>query len=188
MSDEILDREETRNDHPDHNQIRYAGFGVRLGASLLDSLALFPLVGLNYYNIFHTKSLSFALLLALLSALYKPLMEFYYGATVGKMLLRIRVVNYQLEPISPEQALIRYAPWVLSVGVNMLATMAIFQMEGFAEISDLIKYSEFAVESPYQKWIQFAIWFIPISAFGMFFNPQKQAVHDQLAKTYCIYR
>jgi uncharacterized RDD family membrane protein YckC len=114
-------------------------------------------------------------------------MEFYYGATVGKMAVRIKVVDYQLQAISLDQALIRYSPWVLSVGINLLATIHLFQTEGFDEIRNLLAYGELASNTPFQKWIQFSIWIAPISAFGMLFNPFKQAVHDQLAKTYCIY-
>lgn len=186
MNDDILDNDLEENT-PDLQTVRFAGFGVRVGASIIDSLVMLPLIGLNYYNILNFKSLSFALLLALVSAAYKPFLEYYYGATVGKMFLKIKVVNEQLQAISPEQALIRYTPWVLSVGINILATIAFFQVPEFSEVSDLLSYGELANTSPYQKWIQFSIWIAPISAFGMLFNAEKQAVHDQLARTYCIY-
>lgn len=168
--------------------VRFAGFGIRVGASLLDSLVLVPLIGLDYLNMLQLKNLPLALSLALISALYKPLMEYFYGATVGKMIVKIKVVNYQLGAISLEQALIRYLPWAMSVVVNFLATAALFEAEGFAEARDFVTYGELAAASPYDKWIQFSIWVMPISAFGILFNNYQQAVHDQLARTYCIYR
>lgn len=186
MNDDILDNE-PREDQINLETVRFAGLGVRIGASLIDSVVMLPLMGLNYYNIIDFKNLSLALLLALLSAAYKPFMEYYYSATVGKMALKIKVVDYQLQPISLEQALIRYLPWVLSIAVNILATIYIFQMDGFENVRDFLSYGDMANTTPYQKWIQFSIWVAPISAFGMLFNPFKQAVHDQLAKTYCIY-
>jgi uncharacterized RDD family membrane protein YckC len=186
MQDDILDNE-AREEPVNLETVRFAGFGIRVGASIIDSLVLIPLMGINYYNIIDLKNLMLAILLALLSAAYKPLMEYYYGATVGKMAVKIKVVDYQLRAISLEQALIRYSPWVLSVAINLLATIYIFQLEDFAEIQDFLSYGELANATPYQKWIQFSIWIAPISAFGMLFNPFQQAVHDQLAKTYCVY-
>lgn len=186
MNDNILDNE-PREEPVNLETVRFAGLWVRVGASIIDSLVMLPLMGLNYYNIIDFKNLSLALLLAILSAAYKPFMEFYYGATVGKMALKIKVVDYQLQFISLDQALIRYLPWVLSVGVNLLATIYIFQLEGFEDVRDFLSYGDLANTTPYQKWVQFSIWVAPISAFGILFNPFKQAVHDQLAKTYCIY-
>ncbi|PHN06733.1 RDD family protein [Flavilitoribacter nigricans] len=186
MQDDILDNDP--GERPANlESVRFAGLWIRVGASLIDSLVLIPLMGLNYYNIIEIKSLPLALLLALLSAAYKPFMEYYYSATVGKMAVKIKVVDYQLQPISLDQSLIRYLPWALSVVINLLATMYIFQLEGFEEVRDFMSYGDLANTTPYQKWIQFSIWIAPISAFGMLFNPFSQAVHDQLAKTYCIY-
>lgn len=186
MNDDILDND-LSNNRPELQNVRFAGLGVRIGASIIDSLVLIPLMGFNYFNIVDWKNLPLAILLALASAAYKPFMEYRYGATVGKMALRIKVVNYELQAITLDQALVRYLPWILSVGVNLLATIAIFQTEAFGEIRDFYSYGELASSTPYQKWIQFAIWIAPISAFGMLFNEYRQAVHDQLAKTYCIY-
>lgn len=186
MQDDILDND-SREDPARLESVRFAGLGVRIGASLIDSVVMIPLMGLNYYNIIDYKNLQLALILALISAAYKPFMEYYYGATVGKMAFKIKVVDYQLRAITLEQTLIRYSPWLLSVVINLLSTIYLFRLDEFAEVKDFFAYGELGNTSPYQKWIQFSIWIAPISAFGILFNPFRQAVHDQLAKTYCIY-
>lgn len=186
MSNDILDND-LHSSPPELESVRYAGFRVRVGASLIDSVVLLPLVGLNYYNSLNTKSLALALLVALGSAVYKPLMEYRYGATVGKMAVKIKVVNYNLQAITLEQTLIRYLPWLLSVVITMMASIAIFQTPGFMEATDVMAYGELVQSTSYMKWMQFASWIVPISAFGMVFSPYRQAVHDQLAKTFCIY-
>lgn len=186
MNNDILD-DNMHESPPDLSAVRYAGFWVRVGASLLDSVVLLPLVGLNYYNSLNLKSLPIAMLIAIASAVYKPLMEYKYGATVGKMAVKIKVVNYNLQAITLEQTLIRYLPWLLSTLITMMATVAIFQTTGFMEATDVMTYGELVQDSSYMKWMQFAGWIVPISAFGMVFNPYRQAVHDQLAKTFCIY-
>jgi uncharacterized RDD family membrane protein YckC len=186
MNNDILD-DELERPESGLESVRYAGFGVRVGASLIDSLVLLPLVGLNYYNSLNFKDLSLAVVIAVVGAIYKPYMEYRYGATIGKMAVKVRVVNYELQAISPEQALIRYIPWILSVIISLLATISIFRTEGFAEAHDLMSYSELAQRSNYVQWMQFSSWIVPISAFGMLFNAYRQAVHDQLAKTFCIH-
>lgn len=186
MDNNILDND-LRENPQDLESVQFAGFGVRLGASIIDSLVLIPLMGLNYYNIIDFKNLSLALLLALASAAYKPYMEYRYGATVGKMALKIKVVDYHFQQISVEQAIIRYLPWLLSVVINILATIVVFRMPEFAEVNDFFGYGDLANTTAFEKWMQFSIWVAPISAFGMLFNPYKQAVHDQMAKTYCVY-
>lgn len=187
MSNDILDNN-LENTPNDLGEIRFAGFWIRVGASIIDSLVMIPIIMLHYYNTLTLKNLLLAIVLALISAAYKPMMEYYYSATVGKMMLKIEVVDYQFQAISAEQALIRYLPWMLSVVVSILAVSSIFQMDGFMEIHDFDAYGELASTSPYQKWIQFSTWIVPISAFGILFNLNRQAIHDQMAKTYCVYR
>lgn len=166
---------------------RYAGFGSRVGAALVDFLVLAPLVYLNFYNFTTIKSLSLALLLILLTSLYKPVLEYLYGATVGKMVVSIKVVDYQYQPITADQALLRYLPWLIGNVISVFSTTHVFQLEGFEEATDFTTFSLLAATSIYEKWSQFAGWIVIISALGMLFNQYKQAVHDQIARTYCIH-
>ena len=63
---------------------RYAGFGVRLGAILLDFLVTLPLYGLVVYALAELRSLPFMIVAWLLIMAYKPFLEFLKGATLGK--------------------------------------------------------------------------------------------------------
>ena len=69
MSDEILDSGllEDKEDVP----VRYAGFGIRLGAALIDFLVFLPIVGLTFWNTLDLKILSLEIVLALIGLLYK---------------------------------------------------------------------------------------------------------------------
>ncbi|HYC87298.1 MAG TPA: RDD family protein, partial [Chryseosolibacter sp.] len=78
--------------------VQYAGFGVRLGAMIIDSLIIGVVtLAATYYNIFTAKSTLLLIIVTLVSTAYKPLMEYFFGATVGKMALRLKVVNTQLD-------------------------------------------------------------------------------------------
>ncbi|MBK8392708.1 MAG: RDD family protein [Saprospiraceae bacterium] len=51
-----------------------------------------------------------ALVIGILLMCYKPFMEFQYGATLGKMAVKLKVVNLDFEKITLSQSIIRYIP------------------------------------------------------------------------------
>ncbi|MCD6385696.1 RDD family protein, partial [Candidatus Sumerlaeota bacterium] len=73
-------------------EFRPAGFWIRVVATLVDFIVFIPVVALSFYAI-SSKSLFLTLLLILPGVLYKPLMEAFYGATLGKMACGLRVVD-----------------------------------------------------------------------------------------------
>ena len=120
MNLESLDDQLTDNDHGYKEEIEYAGFWIRLGAAVIDTLVLFPIISLSIYNQFDMKSLALLYVFTVLSALYKPLMEWRFGATLGKMACKIKVVNEELRPISIDQSFGRYIPWGISAIIQLM--------------------------------------------------------------------
>ena len=55
-------------------------------------------------NIVHLKSFMIYFIVALVAILYKPLLEYFFGATVGKYALDIKVSNANLEKITLTQS------------------------------------------------------------------------------------
>ena len=188
MSDQILD--ENVNEDQDPREYRYAGFWTRVGASIVDFLALLPLIGLLVYSLIMLKSLPIILSVTLLMAVYKPLMEYQYGATLGKMALGIKVINEEGGLLSSNQAIIRYAPWLIGNIINVLMYVELFGIGEFQDISGLMEYGEFtqSYSSTLSTLSSLAGWLVFISALVMVFNQQKQAFHDKIAKTYCIHK
>jgi len=88
-------------------EIKFVGFWYRVIATLLDMVVLSPLLVLNYYNIVRWKSILIMIVLLILLNLYKPYLEYRKGATIGKMLMEIKVVNERFERITLEQSIIR---------------------------------------------------------------------------------
>lgn len=172
---------------------RFAGFGVRLGAYIIDILVLIPVIGASmYFTMFSPNAMAF-LLISLISAFYKPVLEGLYGATVGKMALKIKVVGAEGAPVTLNQAFIRWVPfllgavfsWWLSYGT--IAGAAAEGVSGFMEYS--LYQQEQAAEMGASATIGQLTGLIPlISALFMLGNPRKQAAHDKLAATYVIYK
>lgn len=80
----------------------------RLLAFLLDTgfLSVF-LGGLWYINVNSSRSFYFFLISALIALMYKPFTEYYYGATPGKMIVKIRVSNSEYRLIDFPSSLLR---------------------------------------------------------------------------------
>nr|WP_299339032.1 RDD family protein [Allomuricauda sp.] len=122
--------------------IAYGKFWDRVGAYLLDAIILGSVtVGLNYINITNFKSFAFYLPIAIVGILYKPYMESYFGATLGKMALNLKVTDLEYNKIGFEKSLLRslivILPSLIYVPVYYLAfgNPTITDTNGFMEFS-----------------------------------------------------
>lgn len=172
---------------------RFAGFGVRLGAYIIDVLVLIPVIGASmYFTMFNPNALAF-LLISILSAFYKPVLEGLYGATVGKMALKIKVVGAEGVPVTINQAFIRWVPFLLGAVFSWWFTYGMISGAAAEGISGFMEYSMYQQEQTAEMGATATIGqlsgLIPIiSALFMLGNARKQAAHDKLAETYVIYR
>ncbi len=189
MSDHILDENYDDLDG-EQRHYRFAGFWIRVGASIVDMLVLIPFIGLSFYILLVLKSLPLMIINTILMAAYKPLMEYQYGATLGKMAVGIKVINEDGGLLTPNQAIIRYLPWLIGNIINLLVLVEIFGTPGFDEIEGFMEYNMFVAQNPstLTSLSSVAGFLILISALVLLFNKQKQALHDKWANTYCIYK
>ena len=171
----------------------FAGFGVRLLASIVDMLVLSPLIGASIY--FTTFSPSFGAVAAvtLLSMLYKPVMEGLYGATVGKMVCKLKVVAAEFEQISMAQAWMRYVPWIIGSLFGLYVNYQLFSTPGFEDVDGFLEMGVFMQEASGKlgtlTTIQQLLGWLPlVSALFLLGNKRKQAAHDMLAETYVVRR
>jgi uncharacterized RDD family membrane protein YckC len=165
---------------------QYAGFWLRVAASLLDFIVLLVFVGLNFMNTYSWKSLPLMLVINGLTIAYKPFMEWRYGATVGKMTLNLMVITVDYKLMSLAQSLIRSLPWLLSGAVTIYAAIALMThpdyptLAGFKEIAAL----QSAIV-PMSLNMVVSV-FLLASVIVVAFDSKKRGLHDMLAKTYCV--
>lgn len=164
---------------------KLAGFWSRTGAALLDGLILSPLLCFMFYNLFYLKSFGLEILVLLVMTLYKPLMEFRYGGTLGKLAIDLKVVNYDYEKISLKQAFIRSTFTLASQLLSIISSIALFMHPDFqsAETFEQVGIIETDTEIPGTFIIGLAGF---ISCLFVAWDSMKQALHDKMAKTYCI--
>lgn len=181
--DEAFAREEI-----DGRKVRYVGFWVRSIAALFDFLVHVPIIVAQTYNNTQWKRIELLILLSLLAAAYKPLMEYYYSATLGKIAVGIKVVNLNFQPLDFTTALLRYAPWLLVAVTNLIVGVIIFNDPAFQNLTSTMEFGLFQAEKGYSLYAQIASIGIYISVFALLFDKRKQGLHDKLAGTYCIYK
>ncbi len=182
---EILDDENIKK-RPSAENIRFAGFWVRVAASVLDSLILMPALFLGVYNMMAWKSLPLYFILQIAVLLYKPWMEAEYGATLGKMITKIKVVTTDYQDINLQQSLNRYAFYFANSFMGLIGGFMLFMQEEFATLTDFYDIAELQAQIGTPEIDQFLGLLIFVSCIFCAADPLKQTLHDKMAKTYVV--
>jgi len=122
----------------------------------------------------------------LITTVYKPAMEYLYGATVGKMAMKIRVVGTDYESISLSSAVLRYSPWLLSNILTLFTTIMMFTHEEFYDVTGLMELGVIQSELGFSSISTILGLLVFVCALAIVFNDKKQGLHDMIAGTYCI--
>jgi len=187
MENQVLDDEVLINENKEV-EAKWAGFWIRVGASLIDFAVLLPFVALNLYNLYVQKILPLQLLIAIPMFLYKPFMEYRYGATFGKMAVKIKVVNKELGQITAMQSILRYTPWILSQALSLYSTIALYQHPEFQSTTGWIEVGLLQNELVDTSLSSLNSLIFIVSCVVVGLTQYKQGIHDMIAGTYCIYK
>ncbi len=176
---------------PIENYSRPAGFWIRVGAHIIDFLVLIPIALLGIWNLFALKSIPLVILSTLVGLIYKPFMEAFFGATLGKMACGIKVIDDDGNKLSLLRAYIRYLPFLVASVIGLATQLILFSSpefqaaETFTEISQVLQ----AREKGILDWIGTLVnFFLFIECVFAAFTYRKRALHDMLAKSFCVYK
>ena len=181
MENLLIDFEEPR--------YTYIGFWPRFGALLIDGLILFVV---SYFLKLPLEELDNELVVLIVTAIvplfYNLFLEYKYAATLGKMLLKIKIVNYELQPPNLSNIILRN---IIYIGLQFVSfgkdLYNYFQAQTFA-------LSEFDGLSSYFTPIVIAgliysagVFVIYIIEVVFLLNDEKhRALHDRIGKTYVV--
>ncbi len=182
MENQILDQPEVYTE-----QIKFASFWERVGATLIDFLIFIPVYGFSYYNSMSIKNLPLAIVLSLVYLIYKIYMEAKYGATIGKRAMKIKVVTDDNKPMNMQLSLTRASLYIINAIVGIMTTVMLFQTEGFEDVTGFMETSQFQQEHQSNFAMVTGILLL-ISVLFVAFDKKRQALHDKIAKTICISR
>lgn len=170
-------------------QYSYVGFWSRFGALLIDGIIL---VTVAYFLRLSLAELENSLVLLVVTAIvplfYNLFLEYKYGATLGKMLLKIKIVNYELQPPTISNVVLRN---IIYIGLQLIS----FAVE-------LNSYFKSQSSDPYE-FTGFNNFFTPEVVIGIIYgvcvfviyiielvfllnDPKCRALHDRIGKTYVV--
>ena len=168
---------------------RPAGFLIRVVASFIDNLVFVPLIALGFYALISAKSVFLCFLISLPGLFYKPLMEAFYGATLGKMAVGIRVVDDGGSNLSIAGAYLRFSPFLARSIFDSLSMFWLFSVPEFKSASGFMEVAQVMQQSPSRFSVPGTLlgWFILIDCVTAAFTARKRAIHDMMAQSYCVY-
>ncbi len=181
----ILDYDITEKRNED---VMYATFWTRVGASLVDFLVLVILVPITIYNMVDWKSIPILVVSTAVSVLYKPFMEYKYGATVGKMAAKIKVTNYEFQKPNLQEIILRNI-FHLSAGIiNLVMSLYIFSLPEFGDVETYRDYQTFVAASK-SSMLSMVLGLVTIvDVLFMFSDKQNRTLHDKIGRTLVLKR
>jgi uncharacterized RDD family membrane protein YckC len=156
---------------------KYETFGRRIIAAILDSLIFIPIgigVPIFFFIVGINPGLLGSAIAGLISAFYYILMHYYRGQTLGKMVMKVKVLDDSETPLNFGQAIVRSLPQLL---IPMFAIS--FSTADRAAYEDSIAFWASLV-------YVFTILFFFANVLVCLASDKKRALHDFLAGTIVV--
>jgi len=173
---------------PMENYSRPAGFWIRAGAHIIDSLVFIPLIALAVWNSIHLKSTALLVLVSLPALFYKPFMESFYGATLGKMACGIKVIDDNGKKLPLFDAYVRALPFLISTVITLTSHLILFSSPQFQSAESWMEIAQAQQDSFLETVNKILGLLIVIECLFAAFTFRKRALHDMLAESFCVYK
>ncbi len=167
---------------------RPAGFWIRVGAHIIDSLIFIPLGVLGFFNGSSWKSVAVLVLINVPWFFYKPLMESFCGATLGKMACGVKVIDAAGKKLSLVSAYVRYFPSLICLGVSLVGQVILYSSEQF-QLATTTEEAKLAQQENFLTPIVIVLYVLAtLECVFAAFTYRKRALHDMLAESFCVYK
>jgi len=170
-------------------EIVFAKFWTRLGAFLIDGLITIIIVlPVTYFNVIQWKIPWVFILTSLITIVYKPFMEYQYGATLGKMAVNIQVVGNQFQKVTLKEELRRVSFYLVPNIIQQILTLKVYFSNQLNTIQHYKDYNDFIVNTNPALYILniIVICLLVTDCITLFSNNQNRSLHDIYAGTYVI--
>src|SRR5262245_8394691 len=168
--------------------VRPAGFWLRAAALLIDGVVLLPLAVAPVYAFFTAANPLLAALLSTPALVYKPFMEWRYGATLGKMACGVRVIDHRGGRLGLGAAYLRFSPLLAQSGVAIVAIAGLSSPPQFRMVSGFLGLGLVVQWGPTDLLGVVLNGVISIDCATAAFTSGKRAIHDMLAGSRCVRR
>jgi uncharacterized RDD family membrane protein YckC len=143
---------------------------------------------LGIWNLYSLKSTVVLVLASLPGLIYKPFMESFFGATLGKMSCKIKVIDDNGKKLSLFGAYVRFFPFLLSAGVTLAGQLILFTSPQFQSAESMMEIGQ-AQQGNFLGPISTVVnVLLLIECVFASFTLRKRALHDMLAESFCVYK
>lgn len=167
---------------------RPAGFWIRVGAQIVDSLVFIPFGALGFWALYFRKDMALTILTTLPQFFYKPMMESFLGATLGKMACGIKVVDEAGRRLSLFRAYTRALPFLAAAGFGLAYEVLRLSTPEFQAAQSWIETAQVKPPSFLTRVNQLVALFVIVDCVFVAFTFRKRALHDMLAESYVVYK
>ncbi len=168
--------------------LKPAGFWIRVVAYFIDGLVFIPIIVLSFIIFNSIKSYFLLIVLSIPGLIYKPFMESYYGATLGKMVKRLKVIDERGEKLDLKSAYIRFIPFLLATVVGLLGIYTLFSLPAFKTAPSMLEIGQLQQQNPLKPIETIINLFILVDCIAVAFTYRKRALHDMIAHSFCVYQ
>jgi uncharacterized RDD family membrane protein YckC len=174
--------------------MRYAGFWPRLGAIVIDTVVLAPIIMLSFWALSasRTIALSFEIPITCLFPLYNIYFVGRWGQTLGKMALGIKVIAVAGESAGYARAFYRHA--VDSVFSLVMSAFTLYALTAVTNREfDLLTFDARLelLTAATGSWTDILNWLLIAWTLSelvvLLFNEQRRAIHDYIAGTVVVH-
>ena len=130
-------------------------------------------------------------IISIISICYKPLLEYKWGTTLGKLALDLKVVNIDLQKPNGIEVLKRNSFFIANSIISYIMVFIMFRNPDFQYITTFSDYMEFSKENReiISSMISVLISIlIIVDVCFLIDDVQKKTLHDRMAKTFVIRR
>lgn len=171
----------------ENDPLKYARFSVRSLAVIIDAALFLPLVFLSTYNQLSIKSFTLELFISVILMLYKPLMEWKYQATLGKMAMKIKVIAEVGGAMTLPQSFVRSLIFIGVFVISALIDYNVFSHPDFQDVTTVEQMIEFPAYLSYRSAHDSLRFIILMSVSFMIFDQRHQGVHDKMGRTLVVH-
>lgn len=161
---------------------KYQTIGSRFLALLIDSMILIPVSFLGMILANFSSSVKYStvinILLSSAAVVYTILMHNFYGQTLGKMAMKVKVLDISERPITFAQAVIRSLPQMLPVFITSSLLISEISADN-AAANDLLKMATNI------SYVFYSVWSVA-DIIVCFASEKKRALHDFIAGTVVV--
>lgn len=165
----------------------FGSFRDRFLASLIDGVVLLPLVLIEWFNKSTFKILPLMVFTFLVGFLYKLVLEYRYGATVGKMVLKLKVVKKKFQQVNLAGVLLRN---IFDIGQRVfffVVALIVYLGEDFDSIRSNAEFV--AAQNQVVNMMPYLYGFSILSVIEvvvLISDKKRRAIHDFIGGTFVI--